>query len=127
MKHLKSAIHLGFGITFVYAGLYKFFPFLPVPAFIASVQQSVILAFSDLPWVMPLLAAVEIIGGLLFLIPRSRAFGAVMLLPVVVGILLHNITVDPRSLFIAIGVSVVECWVLICNRHHYKHVFDREI
>lgn len=124
MKYLKPAIHLGFGLTFVYAGLYKFFPFLPVPAFIESVQQRVMLAFSDMPWLMPLLAAVELIGGLLFLVPRTRAFAAVMLLPVIVGIVLHNITVDPRSLFIAIGVGAVECWVLVRHHDQYKHVFD---
>lgn len=123
MKKIIPAIYLLFGFTFVYAGLYKFFPALPVLPFIEGVQRRVIAAFCDVPWLMPLLATAEIAGGLLMFIPRTRAFAAVMLLPVIAGIVLHNITVDPVTLPVALAVALTEVWILYRNRDKYKPVF----
>jgi uncharacterized membrane protein YphA (DoxX/SURF4 family) len=43
-------------------------------------------AFGEISWLMPLVGIVEVIGGLLFIFPKTRALGAIVILPVMVGI-----------------------------------------
>ena len=76
----------------------------------------------QLPWLLPLVGFVELIGGLLFIFPKTRALGAVMILPVMVGILLHNCTVAPAApgIGIAAVLFLINLWILIDNRKKYE-------
>jgi len=46
------------------------------------------MAFVEIGWLLPLVGTMEIIGGLLLIFTRTRAFGAIVILPVLTGILL---------------------------------------
>lgn len=43
---------------------------------------------------MPLIAITEIVGGLLLILPKTRASGAILLLPVMLGITVHHLAYD---------------------------------
>lgn len=64
-------------------------------------------AFMTIGWLMPLVGFVEVVAGLLFIIPKTRALGAVMMLPIMVGILLTNIVNAPSGLPIAIPLFLI--------------------
>lgn len=85
-------------------------------------QMKLFSAFGEIIWLIPLIGAVEIIGGLLFIIPKTRALGAIVILPVMVGIVLHNFTLFPtvEGRIIAIVLLLINIWVLIDNREKYK-------
>jgi len=59
-------------------------------------------AIMKIGWLFPLIAVAEITGGVLFITNKFRALGAIILFPVLVGILLTHILIAPSGLPIAI-------------------------
>jgi putative oxidoreductase len=104
------------GLVFINAGLNKFFNYLPPPDDLPEEQVAMFMALVRIGWVLPLVAIVEIMGGILFIIPRLRALGAVILCPILIGILMANITVAPEGLPMALIIWGVWLWVCIENR-----------
>ena len=125
MKIVKSIVFILFALMFINAGLDKFLHYMPIPELPEDAKKA-FAAFMDIPWMMPLVGAVELIGGLLVLFPKTRTLGAIIILPVMVGILLHNLTVAPAA--IGIGISVVlfiiNIWMLIDNKEKLQSIFN---
>lgn len=121
MKIVKFVLCLLFGLMFINAGLDKFLHYMPMPE-MKPEQAKLFSAFGEIVWLMPLIGAVEVIGGLLFIIPKTRALGAIAILPVMVGIVLHNFTLFPTNegRIIAVVLLLINLWVLIDNREKYK-------
>ncbi len=115
-------ISLLFGLMFINAGLNKFFNYMPVPEDLPGEMLKVLEAFMTIGWLMPLVAVVEIIGGLLYIFPKTRALGAIVILPVLVGILLTHIVNAPSGLPIAIVLLLINLWVLFENRDKYSAI-----
>ncbi|MPS72506.1 MAG: DoxX family membrane protein [Chryseobacterium sp.] len=121
MKIVKFILCLLFGLMFINAGLDKFLHYMPMPE-MKPEQAKLFAAFGEIVWLMPLIGAVELIGGLLFILPKTRALGAIVILPVMVGIVLHNFTLFPTNegRIIAVVLLLINLWVLIDNRDKYK-------
>jgi uncharacterized membrane protein YphA (DoxX/SURF4 family) len=108
-----------FGLMFINAGLNKFFNYMPPPDDMPENLQRAMGAFMEITWLMPLVGLVEVIGGVLIIIPKVRALGAIIILPVMIGILLTNITVAPSGLPIALTLFAINLWVIFDNREKY--------
>ena len=108
-----------FGLMFINAGLNKFFNYMPPPDDMPENLQRAMGAFMVITWLMPLVGLVEVIGGVLIIIPKVRALGAIIILPVMIGILLTNITVAPSGLPIALTLFAINLWVIFDNREKY--------
>jgi uncharacterized membrane protein YphA (DoxX/SURF4 family) len=119
-KKILFVICLLFGLMFINSGLNKFFNYMPVPDDLPEELMKVMGAYMTIGWLMPLVAIVEIIGGILFIIPKYRALGAIIILPVMIGILLTHIFNAPSGLPIAIILMAINLWVIIENREKYK-------
>ncbi|MGE6220876.1 DoxX family membrane protein [Nubsella zeaxanthinifaciens] len=119
MKIVKTIICVLFGLMFINGGLNKFFNYIPVPELPAD-QLKVMKAMMTIPWLMPLLATMEIIGGILFAIPKTRALGAIVIFPITVGILLHHITVAPEAIIMAAALFLINIWIIADNWSKYK-------
>ena len=74
----------------------------------------------EIGWLMPLIGFVEIVGGVLFMIGRTRPLGAIIIFPIMVGILFTHITVAPSGIPLAVGLALVLFWVIVENRDKYK-------
>jgi uncharacterized membrane protein YphA (DoxX/SURF4 family) len=107
------------GLMFINAGLNKFFQYMPMPKDMPDKMIKVGMAFAEIGWLMPLVGAFEVIGGLLLIIPKTRALGAVVLVPILTGILLANISMAPSGLPIVFALVAVLAWVIIENRAKY--------
>ena len=107
------------GLMFINAGLNKFFNYMPAPKDMPEKMLKMGTAFAEIGWVMPLTGTMEIIGGLLLIIPRTRALGAIILVPILTGIVLANINVAPSALPIAFALVAILLWVIIDNRQKY--------
>lgn len=70
-------------------------------------------------WLLPLVAIVEIIGGVLFILPKTRALGAVVIFPIMIGILLTHVFNAPDNLPIAVVLLVINIGVIIENKNKY--------
>lgn len=123
MKAVKFILSLLFGLMFINAGLNKFFNYIPMEKPTPE-QMKVFSAFGEIAWLMPLVGAVEIIGGLLFIFPKTRALGAIVVLPVMVGIVVHVFTLDKSEQGMAIAgvMFLINLWMIIDNREKYKHL-----
>ncbi|WP_345207246.1 MauE/DoxX family redox-associated membrane protein [Chryseobacterium ginsengisoli] len=121
MKIVKFILSLLFGLMFMNAGLDKFFHYTPMPK-LTDAQIKVFAAFNEIGWLMPLVGTVEVIGGLLFIFPKTRALGAIIILPVMVGIVLHNVCKDQSQMGIIISVVLflVNLWMIVDNKEKYK-------
>lgn len=104
---------------FINAGLNKFFNYIPVPADMPEKMMKAMAAFMEIGWLLPLVAFAEIVGGILFMIPRYRALGAIIIFPVMIGILLTHLFIEPSGLPMALVLLAVNLWVIIENREKY--------
>jgi uncharacterized membrane protein YphA (DoxX/SURF4 family) len=107
------------GLMFINAGLNKFFQYMPTPKDMPDKMVKVGMAFAEIGWLMPLVGTFEVIGGLLLIIPGTRALGAVVLIPILTGILLANINMAPSGLPIVFALIAILAWVIIENRAKY--------
>jgi putative oxidoreductase len=121
MKIVKFIICLLFGLMFFNAGLDKFLHYMPMPEFTPE-QMKIFDAFNKLHWLMPLVGAVEVIGGLLFIFPKTRALGTIVILPVMVGIVLHVYTIDKSTVGMSIAgvLFLINIWMIMDNKDKYN-------
>lgn len=107
------------GLMFINAGLNKFLNYMPMPKDMPQNMVKVMQAYMVIGWLMPLAGAAEVLGGLLLIIPRTRALGAVVLVPILTGILLSNISMAPSGLPIVLVMIAIVIWVIIDNWEKY--------
>jgi putative oxidoreductase len=118
-KKILFVVCLLFGLMFINSGLNKFLNYIPTPKDMPENMIKLMTAFMEISWLMPLIAVVEIIGGVLFIIPKYRALGAILISPVMMGILLTHIINAPSGMPIAMILMAINLWVIIDNREKY--------
>lgn len=112
-------VSLLFALMFINSGLNKFFNYMPMPDPMPEDIMALFAAISSLGWLLPLLGVAEVIGGILVIIPKYRALGAIIIFPVMVGILLTHIVNVPATLPIAIVLMLINLWIIFENREKY--------
>ncbi len=118
-KKILFAASLLFGLIFINAGLNKFFNYMPVPEDLPADTMQMFTAVMQIGWLMPLIGVAEVVGGVLFIITKTRAFGAVILAPVMAGIILTHITVAPEGLPVVLPLLAIYLWAIFENRGKY--------
>ena len=91
---------------------------MPVPEDMPEQAMTMFTAMMEITWLMPLLAIFEIIGGVLFIFPRFRALGAVVITPIMVGIVAHHFTLG-IGLAIPLVLAAILVWVIVENWQKY--------
>jgi uncharacterized membrane protein YphA (DoxX/SURF4 family) len=118
-KKILLVISTLFGLIFINSGLNKFFNYMPMPEEMPENMMKLMNAFLEIGWLMPLVAIAEIAGGILFIIPKYRALGAIIIFPVMIGILLTHIFNAPSGIPLAVVLLAINIWVIIENRDKY--------
>jgi putative oxidoreductase len=116
-------ISLLFGLLFINGGMNKLFHYIPTPKGMPADMVKLTEALESVVWLMPLIAVVEIIGGVLVIIPRFRALGAVMIFPILSGICLTHIFNDTSGLPMAFILMVINIWILVENKKKVRPLF----
>lgn len=119
MKVVKTILCALFGLMFLNAGLDKFLHYMPMPKMEGDMQK-LYEAMATIKWMLPLVGLFEIIGGLLFIFPKTRALGAITIFPIMVGIVLHNAVFMPSGLSIAGVLFAINLWMIADNWKKYK-------
>jgi uncharacterized membrane protein YphA (DoxX/SURF4 family) len=124
MNHsIKNKIHFAFtllfGLLFINAGLDKLFHYMPMPDNIPEKMQKAFTAIAELGWLLPLIGIAELAGGLLIIFPKTRALGAIIIFPVMVGIFLTNTVQDTQGLPIVIILGIIWGWIIYVQREKY--------
>lgn len=117
-----NVIAILFGLLLMNGGLNKFFNYMPVPEGLPEALVKDNLALMEIEWLMPLIGFAEVLGGLLIFFPTTRALGALVVFPVMVGILLTHIFVAPEGLVIAFIIWAILLWIIFENRSKYLNL-----
>ncbi|MGK6351429.1 DoxX family membrane protein [Parapedobacter sp. DT-150] len=120
-KKILLVLTILFGLMMVNSGLNKLFNYMPAPE-LTPEQMTIFGAFGTIKWVLPFVAIIEILGGILIAIPRYRALGAIVILPVMLGIVVHHATHDPATIGIALVMLAINLWAIADNWSKYKHL-----
>ena len=118
-KKITFIVSLLFGLMFINAGLNKFLNYMSVPDDLPENMVKLMGAFMEIGWLMPLVGIIEVLGGLLFIVSRTRELGAIVIFPVMIGILLTHIISAPSGLPIALVLFGINVWVIYENRARY--------
>ena|ERR1700722_10628114 len=113
------------GLLFIIFGLNKFFNYMPPPKEMPEKMVKMGTAFAEIGWLMPLVGLFEVIGGLLLIIPRTRALGAIVLVPILTGILLADISIAPSALPMVFVLIAIIVWVIVENRAKYLPMINK--
>lgn len=108
-----------FGLMFINSGLNKFFNYIPIPADLPEKLLNAMKALMEISWLLPLIAVCEITGGTLFIFPKTRALGAIIILPINIGVFLTHLLMAPSGLPIAIVLMLINVWVIFENKEKY--------
>ena len=109
------------GLIFLVFGLNAFLQFLnmPMPTGLAG-QFIGALFLSHYLWVV---AALQIIGGLLLLVGRFVPLGLTLLGPVIVNILLYHLLLNPAGIGMALLVTILWFLVFFAYRQYFSGIF----
>jgi putative oxidoreductase len=118
-QKVLTVLSILFGLLLVNGGLNKFFNYMPVPDNLPEGLVKDFGALIEISWLMPLIGFAEILGGLLIMFPRTRALGALVVFPVMVGVLLTHLFVDTSGLPTALVIWAVLLWIIIENRRKF--------
>jgi len=118
-QKILFVVCLLFGLLMINGGLDKFLHYMPMPKDMPESMIKAFTALTTITWLLPLVGFIEILGGILFIIPKTRALGAIVIFPVVIGILLTNTVTEPSGAPIALVVLAINLWVLFENREKY--------
>ncbi len=121
-KKILFVVSLLFGLMFINAGLNKFFNYMPMPKDMPESMMKLFSAFKTITWLLPLVGAAEVLGGILFITNRFRALGAIVIFPVMIGILLTNIISSPSGLPLVLILLAINIWAIIENREKFLPV-----
>lgn len=121
-KKILFVLSLLFGLMMMNAGLDKLFHYMPMPENVSPALENAFNAFMQIGWLLPLVGTVEFIGGLLIVIPRTRALGAIVLLPVFAGITLVNSVTDTAGLPIVLVLLAILAWIIVDNWQRYMQL-----
>lgn len=123
MKIVKTVVFVLFALMFINAGLDKFLHYMPIPPMNAEMQK-LFDALMTLKWITPLVGFIELVAGILVLFPKTRILGALMIFPVLIGILAHNATFMPEGLMIAGVLFIIEIWMLVDNKEKLRNLIS---
>lgn len=110
-----------FGLMMINSGLNKFFNYMPMPE-LSPELMAVFMALVAAKWILPLVAIGEIVGGVLIAVPKYRALGAIIIFPVMIGILAHHLTHDLGGIGVGIALFAINVWVVVESRDRYLHL-----
>ena len=122
-KKILTTLCILFGLMMINSGMNKFFNYMPMPEMTEEMMQ-IMGGFITVKWIFPLVAIVEIIGGVLIAIPKTRALGAIVILPVMAGIIVHHLVHDRASIVIVLFLFAINIWAIAANWNKYKPILE---
>ena len=118
-KKILLVLSILFGLMLTNSGLNKFLNFMPLPENMPEKLTQLMASLTEIGCLMPLVGGVEVVAGLLFMIPKYRALAAIVVFPIMIGIMLTHTFTDTSGLPVALVLFVINIWVIYENREKY--------
>lgn len=121
-KKVLHVLSIIFGLLLINGGLDKFYHYMPIPPDLPDPLVKDTAAIMEIVWLLPLIGMAEMVGGLLILFSKTRALGALIVFPVMVGVLLTHIFVAPSGLPIALVIWGILLLIIWENRNRFLQI-----
>jgi putative oxidoreductase len=121
-KKVLNVLSIIFGLLLINGGLDKFFHYMPIPPDLPDPLVKDTAAIMEIVWLLPLIGLAEVTGGFLILFAKTRALGALIVFPVMIGVLLTHIFVAPEGLPIALVIWTILLWIIWENKNRFLHL-----
>ena len=128
-QKINLILSILFGGLLANTGLNKLLPkdlkYMPKPEMLDAAKATM-RALVESGWIWEMVGISQIIGGILLMIPRFRALGSIVLLPVNIGIFLfHAIQDAPERMPMSIMILAINIWFVYDCRKKYKPLFNK--
>lgn len=110
MALLEGILFYFIALQMIFWGLNGFFNWLPPPPS-GEVIENFVKACYETRFIMPTVKLLELVAGVLLLIPQTQSLGVILITPIVFGITGLQVLHHPKPLFI-ISVLIVPFWLL---------------
>lgn len=101
MKYLPHIVGALLGLLFILSGMVVLLKMAPMPELPAGSPAALFMGALAPTGYLTFIKVLEVIGGLLVMVPRTRNFGLLILGPIVVNILAYHTFIAPEGLFSA--------------------------
>jgi putative oxidoreductase len=118
MDKVILVVRLLFGLMLVVFGLNGFFNFLPQPAMSAE-AGAFFGGLMSTKFYFPLIKAIEVIAGILFLTNKKVAFGAIIVFPIMVAAFLFHLGLDIGGIGGAAAALIFNIVLIVNNKEKY--------
>src|SRR3989344_7998423 len=125
-RTLVRTIQIIFGLLLIYfplSGLFPALQILPAPQY-NEAAMAFFGALMATGYIFPILTGVFFITGLMFIFNKWSAFGAVLLVPMTLNIMLFHIFIDFTGFWIALVFAVLNIYLLAIHWPRYKMMFS---
>jgi len=114
-EKILNVVLILYGLFMANSGINKFTNHMPMgdPS---EAMSALFTHLMGIAWLMPLVGIVEVIGGLLIVLPKYRLIGGITLFPVLIGILLTHSINDPSGFPMALLFFALNLIILIIGR-----------
>jgi putative oxidoreductase len=109
MKHLSTIAGILLGLIFIIFGLNFFLKFIPIPQAPVGSPPAMYMSALYATGYLAFIKVMEILGGVLVAIPKTRNIGLLILGPIIVNILCFHIfltkgatLIDPMNILISV-------------------------
>ena len=125
MKYVPIVAGVLLGLIFVFSGVVVLFNLVPVPPIPEGTPPAHFMAAFGPTGYLTFVKVVEVLGGILVAIPRTRTLGLLVLGPIIVNILaFHAFVTAGQGLLepMLIGVIVLAIYLLWVERRAFANV-----
>ncbi len=128
-QKINLILSILFGGLLANTGINKLLPkdlkYMPKPEMLDAAKATM-RALVESGWIWEMIGISQIIGGILLMIPRFRALGSIVLLPVNIGIFLFHLIQDaPERMPMSIMILAINIWFVYDCRKKYKPLFKK--
>jgi putative oxidoreductase len=125
-KIAYTIVRILLGLSFLFFGITKFFPFssstaLPQPA------TDFLIAMTNTGYLIPFLAVAEILVGALLIFNLWVPLSMVILAPIMLNVILFNLFLSPTlgALIMLLVLVLLQAYIVYCTWHAYKPLFTK--
>ncbi len=119
MKTVNIIVRVLLGLLLIVTGFNKFLMFMPMPEMVEPAKQFME-ALVATGYVMPIVAFVEIVTGIMIIFNRYQALALVILFPIMLNAFLFHLFLDIGGVGGSAMVIIFNTYLLIVNKDKFK-------
>jgi len=113
------------GLLLITFGLNKFLHFIAMP--MPSVEMKMFMkALHETGYIFPIIAILEILSGLSFIVNKYTAFTVLLIIPVMLNAFLAHAFLDPSGIAASLFIMIALMAILFKNKSSYKMIFNNK-